>query len=187
MTESKQRSRTYSRRRKWIEALALIVGSTLSMFALTGIAVVIYNNSLPDAMDHVLEIPPGSSILIDEGENPLRIPTTWSFFVDDTLVLDNRDDVSHTIGTFVVPSNDVGRLDLLHDVSGYQISTLHPDGGFVLDVQSRELDLAPLGAVVLGFGIAIGVLLWIGLIVMRALDEEPDASEIPSREGEQAS
>lgn len=102
MTEPAQGEKTYSLRRKWIEAVLLIAASTFVVFALSSIALLIYTDGTRDPIVHVLEIPLGSWDLIEQGENPLDIPPTWTFFADDTLVLDNRDDVAHTLGAWFV-------------------------------------------------------------------------------------
>ncbi|MCL1600881.1 MAG: hypothetical protein M3112_05020, partial [Actinomycetia bacterium] len=124
-----------------------------------------------------LEIPLGSWDLIEQGENPLEIPATWSFYADDALVLDNRDDVAHTLGSWYVPPNTVRRFDLQPAYGGFFACSLHPSGGIVLDIQPRDFDFAIIAFTVLGFGFSVGVILWIGLNVMRSLDNEPDVSE----------
>jgi len=177
MAESVPVNKTYSKRRRWIEAILLIVGSTLVVFLLSSVALLIYTDGSREPTVHVLDIPPGSWDLIEQGENPLEIPPTWSFYADDTLVLDNRDDVAHTLGNWYVPPHTVRSFELQPAFGGFFACSLHPSGGITLDIQPRVYDFSIIMTTVLGFGIAVGVILWIGLNVMRSLDHEPDVSD----------
>lgn len=177
MTGSAQGRRTYSRRRKLTEALLLIAASTFVVFALSSIALLIYTDGSRDPTVHVIEIPLGSWDLISQGENPLDIPPNWTFFADDTLVLDNRDDIPHTLGAWVVPPNTVRRFELQPAYGGFFACSLHPSGAITLDIQPRDYDFAIIASPVFGFGISVGIILWIGLNVIRSLDKEPDISE----------
>ena len=177
MPDSAPVKKTYSRRRKWIEAALLIAGSTFVVFVLSTIALLIYTDGAREPTVRVLDIPPGSWDLIEQGENPLEIPPTWTFYADDTLVLDNRDDVPHTLGNWYVPPNTIRRFELQPAYGGFFTCSLHPSGGITLDIQPRDFDFAIIAFPVFGFGIAVGIILWIGLNVMRSLDHEPDVSE----------
>lgn len=176
MTAPESGHKTYSTRRKWIEAFLLIGGATLVVFLLTSLALLIYTDGSRDPTVHVLEIPAGSWELIEQGENPLEIPPTWSFYADDTLVLDNQDDIAHTLGNWYVPPNTIRRFELQPAYGGFFTCSLHPSGGVTLDIQPRDYDFAFIALPVFGFGIAIGIILWIGLNVTRSLDNEPDVS-----------
>jgi hypothetical protein len=177
MTDPVRDGKTYSKRRKWIELILLIAISTTVMFVLSTIALLIYTSGTREPTVHVLDIPPGSWELIEQGANPLKVPPTWSFYADDTLVLDNRDDVAHTLGSWYVPPNTVRRFDLQPAYGGFFACSLHPSGGITLDIQPRSFNFAIIAYPVLGFGFSVGLILWIGLNVMRSLDKEPDISE----------
>jgi hypothetical protein len=177
MTDSALVKKTYSKRRKWFEAFLLIAASTFVVFLLSTIALLIYTDGAREPTVRVLDIPPGSWDLIEQGENPLKIPPTWTFYADDTLVLDNRDDVPHTLGNWYVPPNTVRRFELQPAYGGFFTCSLHPSGGITLDIQPRDFDFAIIAYPVFGFGIAVGIILWIGLNVMRSLDHVPDMSE----------
>ncbi len=176
MTQPDSGIKTYSKRRKWIEAVLLIAGATLVIFVLSSIALLIYTADSREPTVHVVDIPPGSWDLIVQGENPLKIPPTWTFYADDTLVLDNRDDVPHTLGSWFVPPNTVRRFELQPAYGGFFACSLHPSGGITLDIQPRDYDFSIIAYPVFGFGFAVGIILWIGLNVVRALDKEPDVS-----------
>lgn len=177
MTDSLREERTYSKLRKWTEGLLLVAGSTFVVFVLSSIALLIYTADTREPTVHVVDIPPGSWDLIEQGENPLKIPPTWTFYADDALVLDNRDDVAHTLGSWYVPPNTVRRFELQPAYGGFFACSLHPSGGITLDIQPRDYDFAIIAFPVFGFGIAVGIILWIGLNVVRALGNEPDISE----------
>ncbi|RLE14368.1 MAG: hypothetical protein DRJ28_05815 [Actinobacteria bacterium] len=177
MTDPDRDDKTYSSRRKWIELVLLIAVSTTVMFVLSSIALLIYTSGSREPTVHVLDIPPGSWDLIEQGENPLKVPPTWSFYADDTLVLDNRDDVAHTLGAWFVPPNTVRRFELQPAYGGFFSCSLHPSGGITLDIQPRNYNFSIIAFPVLGFGFSVGFILWIGLNVMRSLDKEPDLSE----------
>lgn len=177
MNEPDRVDKTYSNRRKLIELVLLVAGSTFVVFALTSIALLIYTDGTREPTVHVLDIPPGSWDLIEQGENPLEIPPKWSFYADDTLVLDNRDDVAHTLGNWYVPPNTVRSFELQPAYGGFAACSLHPSGGITLDIQPRAYDFSIIAFTVLAFGFSVGLILWIGLNVMRSLDHEPDVSE----------
>jgi hypothetical protein len=177
MTQPDSGTKTYSKRRKWTEAFLLIAASTFVIFVLSSIALLIYTSDSRDPTVHVVDIPPGSWDLIEQGENPLKIPPTWIFYADDTLVLDNRDDVAHTLGSWYVPPNTLRRFELQPAYGGFFACSLHPSGGITLDIQPRDYDFSIIAYPVFGFGIAVGIILWIGLTVVRSLDNEPDVSE----------
>ncbi len=163
-----------SGRRKLVELIGLIAVSTLVMFVLSSIALLIYTNDSGDPVQYSLDIPPGSSNLIEDGENPLEIPPTWTFNTEDTLRIENRDDVTHTLGDWTVLPLTVETFELLSTSSGTFPSTLHPSGTVTLDVQPRDFVFSFIAYSTFGFGIAIGIILFIGLTIARALDHDED-------------
>lgn len=177
MTETSADNRTPSKQRRGIEAFLFIAVATFVVFILASIALLIYTSGSRAATVHVLDIPPGSWDLIEQGENPLEIPPTWVFYADDTLVLDNRDDVAHTLGSWYVPPNTVRRFELQPAYGGFFACSLHPSGGVTLDIQLRDYDFGVIAFPVFGFGFAVGLTLWIGFNVTRNFDDEPDVSE----------
>lgn len=187
MTDPDRVAGTHTKRWRWTELFVLIAVSMLGVFILSSIALLIYTAGSREPTVHVLDIPPGSWDLIEQGENPLKIPPTWSFYADDTLVLDNRDNVAHTLGSWYVPPNTVRRFELQPVYGGFFACTLHPSGGITLNIQPRDFDLAIIAFPVLGFGFSVGVILWIGINVMRSLDNEPDVSEYLSGSRRQVS
>ena len=174
MSSSAGRTKHISRRRRLIEAVLLIIGSTILIGTLSSIALVMYTADSRQPTTRTIVIAEGSSELIAQGENPLEIPPTWSFLADDTLVLDNRDDVPHTLGAWYVPPNTVRRFDLQPAYGGFFVCSLHPSGAITLDIQPRDYDFALIAAPTLGFGFSVGIILFIGLSVSRVLGAGDD-------------
>jgi hypothetical protein len=177
MTSTRERpsnKKVYSSRRRAIEAALIIAVSTLAVFALSSLALLIYTDGSREPTVHTIDIPPGSWELIEEGENPLNIPPNWTFYADDTLVLDNRDDVPHTLGNWVVPPNTMQAYDLQPAYGGLFVCSLHPSGAVTLNIQPRDYDFGLVAIPTFGFGLAVGIVIVIGLNVMRALDHDED-------------
>lgn len=174
MSSAASRTKHISTRRRWIEAALLILGSTILVGTLSSIALLMYTADARQPATRTIVIPEGSSELIARGENPLEVPPTWSFLADDTLILDNKDDVPHTLGNWFVPPNTVRRFELQPAYGGFFACSLHPAGAITLDIQPRDFDFALIAAPTFGFGFSVGVILFIGLNVSRALSAGDD-------------
>jgi len=160
--------------RKLAELAGLIAVSTLVMFVLSSIALLIYTNESGDPVQYSVEIAPGTSTLIAAGENPLEIPPTWTFNTEDTLRIENRDDVTYFLGDWTVPPQTIQTFEILATSSGTFPSSLHPSGFVTLDVQPRNFVFSFIAYATFGFGIAVGIILFIGLTIARALDHDED-------------
>jgi hypothetical protein len=158
-----------SRRRKIIEAVALILGSMLFVGVLSSIALLIYTDGSREPTVRTIVIPKGAYELIQQGENPLEISSTESFLADDTLVLDNRDDVTHILGSWTVPANTIRRFELQPAYGGFFVCSLHPSGAITLDIKPRDYDFKLIAAPTLGFGFTLGLIIWIGINVTRVM------------------
>ena len=168
------RKRTVSRKRWFLEAAALIIGSTLVVGILSSVALLIYTKDAAEPTVHVLDIPLGSYDRILGGDNVLDIPSTWAFYAGDAIVLDNKDDVTHTIGTWSVPPNTTRRFGLQQAFGGNFTCSLLPSGTVTLDIQPRGYDFSTIALTTFGFGMSVGVILLIGLAIMRAMSHEED-------------
>lgn len=171
MTEADRQPRHISGRRRLIEAVLLIVGSTIVVGGLSSLALLLYTQDSREPTTREIVIPDGAYELIQQGENPLEIPPTWSFLADDTLVLDNQDSVGHTLGTWFVPPNTVRRFELQPAYGGFFVCSLHPSGAITLDIQPRDYDFRLIALPTFGFGFSVGLILFIGLSVSRAIDK----------------
>ena len=166
-----------SSRRRAVEAVAIIGASTLVVFLLSSLALLIYTDGSRDPTTHTIDIPPGAWTLIEQGENPLEIPPTWTFYADDTLVLDNRDTVAHTLGNWVVPPNTIQAFELQPAYGGVFACSLHPSGAITMNIQPRDYDFALIAFPTFGFGIAVGIVIIIGLNVTRALKDQDEDTD----------
>lgn len=160
-----------SGRRRLIEAAFLILGSTIVVGGLSSIALLLYTEGAREPTTREIVIPAGANELIAQGQNPLEIPPTWSFLADDTLVLDNRDSVGHTLGSWYVPPQTIRSFDLQPAYGGFFVCSLHPSGAVTLDIQPRDYDFRLIALPTFGFGLSVGLILFIGLSVSRAIDK----------------
>ncbi len=174
MTEPSRAKKHISTRRRLIEAIVLMVGSTLLVGGLASLALVLYTQGSRQPVTRTIVIPEGSHVLIEQGENPLDIPPTWSFLADDTLVLDNLDSVPHTLGNWQVPPHTVRRFELQPAYGGFFVCSLHPSGAITLDIQPRDYDFRLVAFPTFGFGLSVGIILFVGLNVSRAMDAGGD-------------
>lgn len=174
MADPVREKKHISSRRRLIEAVALIIGSTIVIGGLSSIALLLYTQDSRQPTTRTIVIPKGSYALIEQGENPLEIPPTWSFLADDTLVLDNRDDTAHVLGSWYVPPNTVRRFELQPAYGGFFVCSLHPSGAITLNIQPRDYDFRLIAFPTFGFGLSVGIILFIGLNVSRAMDGSGD-------------
>jgi hypothetical protein len=171
MTSADRPKIPISRRRKLIEAALLIIGATVVVGSLSSIALLLYTEGSREPTTREIVIPDGSNQLIARGENPLDIPPTWTFLADDTLVLDNRDSVGHTLGNWYVPPQTIRSFELQPAYGGFFVCSLHPSGAISLDIQPRDYDFRLIALPTFGFGLSVGLILFIGLSVSRAIDK----------------
>ncbi len=167
--ERPKNKKTYSPRRKLVEAVVIVVAATLLVFGLSSVALLIYTDGSREPTTHTIDIPPGSYDLIVQGQNPLDIPPSWTFYADDTLVLDNRDDVPHTLGNWVVPPNTIQAFELQPAYGGFFTCSLHPSGAITLNIQPRDYDFGIIALPTFGFGIALGIVILMVLLMLRSL------------------
>ncbi len=184
--QASDRTGPISLKRKMLEAVALIVGSTLVIGTLSSIALLIYTRDAREPTVHVLDIPLGSYDRILAGDNVLDIPSTWAFYAGDAIVLDNKDDVTHTIGTWSVPPNTTRRFGLEPAFGGNFTCSLLPAGTVTLDIQPRGYDFSIIALTTFGFGLAVGIILFIGLTMMRAMARGEDDDWVDSGRNGQA-
>ena len=163
-----------SRRQGPLRVIALTAAATAVMFLLSALALVIYTRDARDPVTHTLVIPAGSNSLINAGENPLAIPPSWSFFADDTLLLENQDRVAHRIGQWVVPAGSALSIELQPALGGAFLCSLHPSGEIAINVEPRDFDWRTAAVPALILGPAVGLVLVGVRWVMRLLDEPKD-------------
>ncbi len=153
--------------------LTTIVVTTFAFWLILALALWIYTADARRPTTHTLVIPDGSIELIASGENPLKIPSNWSFLADDTLVIVNEDRVDHWLGDFWVAAGTTQAFDLQPDFGGSWLCTLHPSGAITIDVGVRDFDWRLTALPTLTIGPFVGLILAGTGRVMNALDE-PD-------------
>ena len=107
-------------------------------------------------------------------------------------MLDNQDDVTHVLGSWTVPPNTIRRFELQPAYGGFFVCSLHPNGAITLNIEPRDFDFKLIAAPTFGFGFSVGLVLWIGINVSRAMggatgdpyrrDDHPDGSPTDDRE-----
>lgn len=169
-----RRNRSQSGSRRLLELLAYVVGSTFVMFVLSSIALLVYTNGAADPTIVALEIPGGSAELIAAGQNVLDVPPVWTFNAGDVLLLDNSDDVAHYLGDWTAPPNGSVAIEVQVATGGDYRTSLHPSGIIALSVEPSRFDFSIIAMTTFGFGIAVGVILFAAVSIMRAMGHDDD-------------
>ena len=166
--------RPRSGRRLLLELLAFIAASTLVMFVLSSIALLVYTSGVEEPATVTLEIPAGSAELIGGGDNVLDVPTVWTFNAGDALELDNTDTVVHYLGDWTVPPQGSTTIEIEVATGGGYPTSLHPLGFVTLNVEPSRFDLSIIAVSTIAFGIAVGVILFLSVSIMRAMSHDDD-------------
>ena len=171
MTRTKRRG---SGLRRLVELLAYIVGTTLVIFVLSSIALLLYTNGVAEPAVTTVDIPPGTSDMVADGENPLDIPPVWSFNAGDTLILNNNDGVVHNLGDTIVSAGDMVTIDMGSTSGGELLTSLHPLGIITVSVEPSRFDFSIIAFTTFAFGISVGLILFIGASLVRAMGHNDD-------------
>lgn len=156
--------------------VAVVVGAAV-MWAISAVALLIYTSGAREPELRTLVIPEGTSEAIAAGDNPLEIPSTWSFLADDTLRLVNDDSVDHWLGRFFVPAATTREYTLQPTIGGSLVCSLHPAGAITIDVDVRDFDWKATLLPTLVLGPAVGLVVLGVSSTVRLLDEpEPDGA-----------
>ncbi|MCL1587779.1 MAG: hypothetical protein M3092_05135 [Actinomycetia bacterium] len=160
--------------RRLLELCVFVALSTLVVFVLSAIGLVLYTQGTAGTGDVTVVIPVGSSELITDGENVLDVPPVWTFSTDDTLTLDNRDLVAHTLGDQSVAANQslVIVMDLPSDRD--LPTTLHPLGVVTVNVEPSGYDFSLIAYPTFAFGISVGIIVYVGFSIARAMGRHDD-------------
>ncbi|MCP3856982.1 MAG: hypothetical protein GY745_18875 [Actinomycetia bacterium] len=122
----------------------------------------------PERREVVIE--QGDAVRIARGENPLEIPSTWSFRSGDVLVLDNRDSAIHVVGPWTVGPGQIVELTLRASVPS-AFCSIHPDGVLSISVDPRRTDFAVTLTPTLLLGPPLGVVAYAVRQVFSRLEE----------------
>jgi hypothetical protein len=155
--------------RRLLELLVFVALSTLVVFVLSTIGLVLYTQGGAGTGDVTVVIPVGSSELIADGENVLDVPPVWTFSTVDALTLDNRDLVEHTLGDRSVAANQ--ELVIVMDIPSERdlSTTLHPLGIVTVNVEPSGYDFSLIAYPTFAFGISVGIIVYVGFSIGRAM------------------
>ncbi len=151
----------------------VVVGTTAAVFLVCLLALWIFAGPGRDASRREILIPAGTADLIAAGQNPLDLPSNWSFRSGDVLVLDNRDVADHYVGAWFAPYGEVTEVTM--EASATVFCTLHPAGQIIIDVTPRRSDWALAVPPTLMIGPALGLVLLLALRLLRGLEEHGPA------------
>jgi len=162
------------------EAVLVVLGTTAAVFVVCLVALWIFAGPGREPERREIVIPAGTSDLIASGQNPLDLPSNWSFRSGDVLVLDNRDDVGHYVGAWFSPYDEVTEITVT--ASATVFCTLHPAGEIYIDVTPRRSDWALAVPPTLMVGPAFGLVLLMALHLLRRLEDPvPEATRVSGR------
>jgi hypothetical protein len=119
-----------------------------------------------------LDIPPGTSAKVAQGVSIL--PQDMIFVLGDTLVVNNRDSVAHTLGPLFIPPGSSASLTLNHIGNLSYVCTFQPTKYQGLDVQDA-LTLATRLEGILIAGIPLGMLFALYSLIVRPLKKASPA------------
>jgi hypothetical protein len=157
-----------------VELAAFIVGSTLVVFVLSAVALVIYTQGTAERADVVVVVAQGSSEMIATGEALGDVPPVWTFNDGDTLTIDNRDTVDHSFGEWTVAPGNSVLISMDVSVDGDQLTTLHPTGVVTVNVEPAGFEFSIIAFTTYAFGISIGIILYVGFSIARAMGRHDD-------------
>jgi len=162
------------------EAVLVVLGTTAAVFVVCLVALWIFAGPGREPERREIVIPAGTSDLIASGQNPLDLPSNWSFRSGVVLVLDNRDDVGHYVGAWFSPYDEVTEITVT--ASATVFCTLHPAGEIYIDVTPRRSDWALAVPPTLMVGPAFGLVLLMALHLLRRLEDPvPEATRESGR------
>jgi len=153
----------------------MVGGATLAVWLFCVLALWVYAGESDAAQREEVVIHPGSAELIARGENPLALPSIWSFQSGDVLVLDNRDSVVHFVGPWSVDPGQIREVQLQASVPSVFCS-VHPAGRLSINVEPRRTDWQLTVAPTLMLGPVLGLIAFGVRRVMSGLGdpETPD-------------
>lgn len=146
-----------------------MVASVLVMYVLSAASILAFGARGP-AEEVAVVIPEGTDAAIRAGAAPPDIPRNVEYHQGDVLVLENRDIVTHRLGTWHVGPQQTFEIVLSEATGGPLSCSFHPAKQIDIEVRSRvDLRIALIPALVLG--IPTGLAISGATLVARRLDE----------------
>lgn len=153
----------------WHVFVPIVAASVFVMYLLSATSILVFGARGPSQEVGVV-IPLGTDAAIRAGAPPPDIPRNVEYHQGDTLVLDNRDVVTHRLGTWYVGPRQTLEVVLSEATGGPWSCSFHPAKQINIEVRSRvDLRIALIPAFVLG--IPTGLAISGATFVARRLDE----------------
>jgi hypothetical protein len=150
-----------------IRFLICIAAGILVAIPLNEVGFLIQGNTTSrPARTVVLDIPAGTATEVAQGTGVL--PQNMVFVLGDTLVVNNRDSVAHTLGPLFIPPGSTASLKLNRTGNLTYLCTFQPTKYQGLDVQDA-LTLATRIEGILIAGIPLGVLVALYSLILRPI------------------
>ena len=124
-----------------------------------------YNTSRPPKTI-ILDIPPGTSTKVAAGT--IVLPQDMIFVLGDTLVVNNRDSVAHTLGPLFLPPGSSSSIILNHIGNLSYVCSFQPTKYQGLEIQDAlTLTTRFEGIIIAGF--PLGILIALYSLILRPL------------------
>jgi hypothetical protein len=130
------------------------------------------NNTSRPPKTIVLDIPPGTSVKVAQGASVL--PQDMIFVLGDTLVVNNRDSVAHTLGPLFIPAGSSASLTLNHIGNLSYVCSFQPTKYQGLTVQDALTLSTRLEGIFIA-GIPLGILFALYSLILLPLKKNPPA------------
>jgi hypothetical protein len=150
-----------------IRFLICIAAGILIAIPVSELSFIIQGNTTSrPAKTVVLDIPPGTSAEVAHGARVL--PQDILFVLGDTLVVNNRDSVAHTLGPLFIPPGSSARLTLNRIGNQSYVCSFQPTKYEGLTVQEALTLTTRLEGIVIA-GIPLGMLFALYSLILRPL------------------
>ncbi len=161
-----------------IRFLICIAAGILLAIPLSEVGFLIQGNTTSrPARTITLDIPPGTFAKVAQGASVL--PENMIFVLGDTLVVNNRDSVAHTLGPLFIPPGSSASLTLDHLGNLSYVCTFQPTKYQGLDVQDALTLTTRLEGILIA-GIPLGMLFALYSLIVRPLKKaSPARTEVP--------
>lgn len=121
--------RPHQRRRQW-----LALAGSVAFFVLAAAFLVVVLVSEDGPSEYRVVVPAGTGTRLDAGEDVVLVDADLRLSVNDTFVVENRDDRTHEVGPFTVRPGETLRHTFTTPGRYEGACTIHPSGSVVITV-----------------------------------------------------
>jgi plastocyanin len=121
--------RPHPRRRQW-----LALAGSVAFFVLAAAFLVAVLVSEDGPSEYRVVVPAGTGTRLDAGEQVVLVDSDLRLSVNDTFVVENRDDRTHEVGPFTVRPGETLRHTFTTPGRYEGACTIHPSGSVVITV-----------------------------------------------------